>query len=161
MVNVMARKVAGAGRSARLPVLHATAGVLSVKNLYIQQCAAFVDLGLRANNGSFQESLAGWTGRMYGVSAWDPKVVPVSVPEGLLAPRFHRMPFYDFDLQERWLVCELGEDPVLPPEHRVTSTFHTGAKEAEEDPRLKDTTHDFVDAHVWMEVGLQILAAVG
>ena len=52
VLNVPARKILSVGRSAGLPVLHATAGVLSEHNPYLQQCASLTDLSLRAEGSS-------------------------------------------------------------------------------------------------------------
>ena len=108
MVNETARRVAGVNRSARLPVLHATAGLLSAHNSFVQQCAAVLDLGMRAQDSCSQEHLIKWTEEVYGLDGRGTRVISVSAPEGLLPLRIYRFPFYDFDLQESWLLCVLG-----------------------------------------------------
>ena len=60
VVNVVARKVLGVGRSARLPILHATAGAQAMRNLYTQRCAELVDAALRASASSIQNRLKTW-----------------------------------------------------------------------------------------------------
>ena len=48
IINPTAPRVVGPGRSARLPVLLATAGLRSVQNAYLQQSATTLDAVLRA-----------------------------------------------------------------------------------------------------------------
>ena len=42
MANVAARRISGAHRTARLEVLMPTAGLVSVRDVYIQQCGGMV-----------------------------------------------------------------------------------------------------------------------
>ena len=157
VVNELARRVAEVSRSARIPVLLATAGFLSARNVYVQRCAAVLDLGLRAQNGSLQSRLDGWTQQLYGVDSWEAQILPLTPPEGLLPPRIHYMPFYDLDMQEFWCHCVLKKEPRLPPKHLVSSTFHTGAVGAEANTGLKEATYNFVNAGSCMDEGIQNL----
>ena len=59
-INVVAREVLGVDRTARIPILYAMSRVMSSRNLYIQHCAAIVDLGLRAENSTLQSRLQHW-----------------------------------------------------------------------------------------------------
>ena len=159
ILNVLPRRVAGESRSARILVLHATAGLISVHNLYVQQCDALLDRGLRAENGSIQNRIARWTQEQFGITGWRAAVLPLEVEGGIVPTRIYRMPFFDFDLQECWYFCVLNETPRAPPQHKVVSTFFTEAVEAEAKPGLQETTYNFEDARTWMDVGLQVLSA--
>ena len=66
-VNVVARKVAGVSRSARLSVLRATTGFLSAHHLCIQHCANLFGLGLSAQNSSSQRRLEDRARQLFGV----------------------------------------------------------------------------------------------
>ena len=57
IVNVAARKVAGASRSERRGALHAAAGVLSAQNLLLMHCALSLDRTVRAYGSSIREWL--------------------------------------------------------------------------------------------------------
>ena len=57
VVNATAGRILGAGHSARLPVLLATAGAQSMRNLYQQHCAEMLDSGMRATASSIQTRL--------------------------------------------------------------------------------------------------------
>ena len=48
VANIAARRVAGAHRSARLEILTPTAGLMSARNMFIQQCGEFVIRALEA-----------------------------------------------------------------------------------------------------------------
>ena len=48
--NLLARRITGSGKSARFPVLHARAGIVSSRNLYSQYCAGLVNLVLRIHS---------------------------------------------------------------------------------------------------------------
>ena len=52
IVNVLGGQVLGVAQSARIPVLHDTAEVTSMRNLYIQHCAEMLNLTLRAARSS-------------------------------------------------------------------------------------------------------------
>ena len=72
---MVARKVLGVGRSARLPVSLAAAGVQSVQNLYLQHCAELVDASLRASESAIRVRLNRWMERLYGVKEWNARQV--------------------------------------------------------------------------------------
>ena len=67
VVNPVARRVAGAGRYARLPIHLASAGVLSVHNLYLQRRAVVLDRVLRARNSTVCERLSRWSQQVRGM----------------------------------------------------------------------------------------------
>ena len=48
--NIAARRITGVSRSARLATLHMVAGVISARNLYIQQCGIAVDRAVRTHS---------------------------------------------------------------------------------------------------------------
>ena len=52
IVNVLVRRILGVNRTARLPILHALSGMMSIRSLYTQNCALMVDLVMRKTNGS-------------------------------------------------------------------------------------------------------------
>ena len=161
VIHVMARRVAGVSRSARLPILLAATGFQSAHNIYAQHCAATLDLALRAENSSIQRRLNAWTCAIYGIDSWETRVNLLTVPSDAMPPRLYRVPFYDLDMQEQWLVTVLGKVPSLPQNHRIASTYHTRAVEAETIPAIKETTYDYQQTTRWTEIGLQILAAAG
>ena len=60
VINVMARKIAVGGMPAGLPVLHAAAGILALRNSYIQLSAHMVHAALRAERSSAQDRRRNW-----------------------------------------------------------------------------------------------------
>ena len=73
VVNVAARKVLGVSMSARLPALHATAGLKSARNLLQQHSAEMLDSTLRVTNSTAQDRLKTWSRKAYKVWNWGPK----------------------------------------------------------------------------------------
>ena len=69
IINPLARKISGAGPSARIQVLHAVAGVSSMHNLFIQHCASFLNLAIRAEGSSLQTKVREEMGKYYEL--WD------------------------------------------------------------------------------------------
>ena len=65
IINITARRVIGAGRSTRFPVLLATAGMKSIRNLYLQHNAKMLDSSLRATSSPIQTRLCRWAARVY------------------------------------------------------------------------------------------------
>ena len=49
-VNILARRVFGVNRTARLPILHALSGMISIRNLYPQRCALLLDLAIESKS---------------------------------------------------------------------------------------------------------------
>ena len=135
VVNVLARKVIGVGRSARLPVLHATAGILSAHNLYAQHCADMVDHTLRAEGSSVKERVMGLVCQAYQLQHWE-LAARECIPSTPLSPRVYRRRFFDMDLREQWFCDVLVHGPDLESRLKVGSVFHTGAVEAEARPDL-------------------------
>ena len=72
IINVFARKIAGAGPSARLPILHTVVGTLTADNLYVQNCGNVMNLSPRAHDSSIREGLYAWLRRAYGIQTWNP-----------------------------------------------------------------------------------------
>ena len=105
VIHVMARRVVGVSRSARLPVLLAAAGFLSAHNLFIQHCATTMDPSLRAEYSSVQSRLARLLGRIYGVASWEPKVEPLVLQEGMLPPRMYRVPLMTLTCRSSLQCC--------------------------------------------------------
>ena len=96
ILNVLARMTTGVARSARIPALHAFAGILSMRNLYIQQCASMLDLVLRASNATIESRIRQWLMRMYGVKTWEATAVSFVVGDQA-GSRVGELRFLDFD----------------------------------------------------------------
>ena len=160
VVNVLSRMVLGVSRTARLPILHAASGVLTMNNLFTQHCAAMVDLALRAHNSSLRERLLRWTSRVYGMSGWEVRTERVSMDPPLL-PRVGELRYLDFDIQESWLAQMVDSEPELEQRLRVPMVFHTNASEIRTQPQLLAGTYDYRGVSSWFEVGIQVLAASG
>ena len=161
VVNIMARKIAGVGCTARLVALHAASGVLAVNNLYVQHCAGMVDASLRAENSTIQARVSDWLGKVYGLTSWKRQTESFTPPQGTVTLRLYRKPLYDFPLQEVWYLDVLSEIPSLPSIFKVNSVYHTYAKEAEVQPHLREASYSYQGVDSWRAVGLQILHATG
>ena len=59
-INITARRVLWVTCSARLPTLHASAGVKSIHNQYLQRCGELLDSALRAEASSIQDRMQDW-----------------------------------------------------------------------------------------------------
>ena len=70
MLNILAGEIGGVGRAARLPVLRATAGILSVRYMYLRQCAGMVDRVLRAGISSICGRVGGLISKAYNIPNW-------------------------------------------------------------------------------------------
>ena len=162
LINPLARKVAGVGPSARIPVLHAVAGHTSAHNLFVQHCGELLNLSLRANNSSIRERLYRWVCRAYRVESWVPVVeeIPQTDMEAL-HPLIGRLRYLDFDIAESWMVQVLPKKPSLLERLHTPSVYYTGASEIRSKPNLRALTYDFVGSHSWNETGIQILSASG
>ena len=57
LTDIASRRIAGAGRSARLLAPHTVAGIFSALNLYICNCAFGIDRAPRAHNSSTRTDL--------------------------------------------------------------------------------------------------------
>ena len=161
VLNVMARKIVGVNRTARVPILHAVSGILSIHNLFIQHCASMLDLSLRASNSTIQTRLHNWLCQVFKISAWEPGVrelcLPVSVPSHIAELRY-----LDVDVGESWCFRLLPSRPAaLPPWLRTPSVYHSEADEIRSNPSLLARTYDYSGAESWSAVGLQVLTASG
>ena len=107
VIHVVARKVVGVSRPARLPVPLAAAGFLSAHNLHAQQCAVALDHSLRAEASSAQDRLLRRLSDLYGERNWETEIVALSSPRDLLPHRIYQVPFYDLDIQEKWMFTVL------------------------------------------------------
>ena len=58
-------------RTARIPILLMNAGVLSIRNTYLQHWAALVDLALRADRSSIQNNMHTQPAAKYSMQTWD------------------------------------------------------------------------------------------
>ena len=160
VVNVLVRRVCGVGRSARLPVLHSTAGLLSVHNLYIQRCAETVMAAMKAEASSIQARVVRHVEEAYGMPSWDSDRVAYR-PSRPLPGRVVEHRFWDVDMTEYWWASLHERPPALKQMYKTPSVFFTSAKEAEQQPNLKATTFNFHGASNWWSVGLQVLHATG
>ena len=108
LTNVAARRILGIGRSARLIVLHAVAGVQSAHNLFLLNCAFSIDRGLRAGRSSFRESLLDKLEKLYRISGWHVNTVEL---EGFtsVVRRISMEDIRDFEIQEKWYYFDLRE----------------------------------------------------
>ena len=160
ILNVMARMTTGVTRSARIPILHAVAGILSMHNLYIQQCASMLDLVLRASRSTIENRIRRWLARTYDVEAWEATAISFVV-EDQIERRIGELQYLDFDVQETWLIQVLPKCPSMDRRFAVHTVFHSTAVEARQDPIIYAQTYDYQRAESWFEVGLQVLAASG
>ena len=125
-INVMAGKVLGDKRSARIPVLHVMTRVMSSCNLYILRRTAIVGLGLRAANSSLQSRLLQWLRGVYGVPACEAETRRY-MPSPPLPPHVGELKYLDFDIVESWCF-QLLASPSEPPTHmKASSVYHLGA----------------------------------
>ena len=60
------------GSPARIATLVATAGLISAHNLYMERCARFLDMALRAHNSSVPPCIDAWTYGVFAVDGWFP-----------------------------------------------------------------------------------------
>ena len=160
VVNILARKIAGVARSARLPVLHMAAGVVSYRNLYIQNCGQMVDHVLRAGNSSIKKRIGHCVCQAYQVEDWTIQAVQFKTNKTLTTRTYCRK-FFDVNLQEFWTVNILSTSPEILSKLKVGSVFYSNAKEAESRPDLKEQSFNFHNVNSWVDVGLQVLHASG
>ena len=69
--NVAARRIAGVARTARLEILHMVAGVMTVRNMYLQQCGLVAGRALRGHHGVAHTDMQSWVNTKYGVDNWN------------------------------------------------------------------------------------------
>ena len=160
IINILARKIVGAGPSARLSVLRAIAGVESSHNMYIQQCAKMLNLILRADRSSVQAKMEGWLGGACSVVSWAPRMEVLEIPEGT-EPQIGRLRYLDYQVAENWCFQVLENRPCLRGDLKVRSVYHSSAQEIRSKPNLRSLTYDYIGATSWMEVGVQIADASG
>ena len=161
VLNVMARKIIGVNRTARVPVLHAVSGILSVHNLFVQHCASMLDLSLRASNSTIQTRLQGWLCRVFRMPTWEPGVQELCLPDSI-PPHIAELRYLDVDVGESWRFRLLPSRPAsIPPWLRVPSVYHSEAEEIRGNPSLLARTYDYSGAGSWSEVGLQVLTISG
>ena len=67
IANIAAGRIVGVSRAARLEILHPVAGVMSPRNLFIQQCALMTDRTMRAQNSSAHTLVAKYLSERYDV----------------------------------------------------------------------------------------------
>ena len=84
--NIVARRIVGVDKTARLEVLHMVAGVMTVRNKYLQHCGLMVDRTLRGHNGVAQQEMQEWVNAKYGMKDWNTAEEAVDQEE-LLMPR--------------------------------------------------------------------------
>ena len=124
LANISARRIIGAGRSARLAALHITLGVMSVRNLFIRSCALMLDRAMRAYRSTVRTRLGDWLSREMSVQCWCPEVTETQAPSD--AMRFFGMRGDSMRrVLEEWGVSLQTESPQLDGRHRVASTYHT------------------------------------
>ena len=58
--DVAARRTTAAAPAARLEILHAAAGMMRVRNPYLQRCSSVIDRALRGRNSAARAVLEGW-----------------------------------------------------------------------------------------------------
>ena len=162
ILNPLARKIAGVGPSARLPILRITAGITTARNLYVQNCGSLLNLSLRAHNSSIRDRIHAWLKTAYGVETWSPELIKID-PHRMsnLSQIEGRLKYIDYDVPVTWAFQVLPQRPALLCRLRAQSVFHSTAAEIEAKPNLKAQTHTFEGAHSWMETGVQVLEASG
>ena len=160
IINVLARKITGVGPSARLPVLHALAGVETAHNMFTPQCAKMLNLSLRADKSSIQQKVKCWLSGAYGVSSWTPAMMILEAPNGA-TPQIGRLRYLDCHVAEHWCFQVLKEPPYLPEALKTRSTYHSNAQEVQNRPNFRALTYDYVGAKSWLEIGVQIADASG
>ena len=160
VVNVLARRILGVGPSARLPVLHAVAGVESMNNLYVQNCAAMLNIALRAERSSLQTRMNRWLCRAYEVRSWrsHPEIL---APPATLIPQIGRLRFLDYDINECWVCQDLEDPPQLGDRFVVDSTYYSGAQEIRSKPNLLAQTYDYERVTSWFDIAVQVAVASG
>ena len=128
MVDVAARKVLGVGMSARLPALHAAARLKSVHNVLLQHCAEMLDSALRVSKSALQDRMKVWGAKAYGISNWELRVVELSPPSEP-TPKASAGSAVTREIEDKWLLTFLGEEPVTPREFKIRPTSYSDAKE--------------------------------
>ena len=121
VTSVLARKILGVGRTARIVALHAAVRVFSVHNLCIQQCASLLVLSLRTTGSSITTRIRRWLMGANGVREEGHYTNEFDPPEGTLPPRIWPVRFYDFDMQETWFVNVLSARPTLKNRNKIDS----------------------------------------
>ena len=113
LTNVAERNILGEGRSARLMILRASAGVQSARNLFLLSCAFNIDRGRRAHNSSFKVSLLERLAALYQVTDWRVNTVEM---EGFtnMGRGVGLVGIREFDAPEKWYLALLGVPPVEP-----------------------------------------------
>ena len=99
-LNPAATAITGAGSSARLITLHSTAGAVSVRNLYIQNCAKTMDRGKRAGGSSVAKNIEKWSARLYQISNWEVRETQFCPSENM-GDGYYPMGCHDRLLEER------------------------------------------------------------
>ena len=160
VLNIMARKISGVPRTARVSVLRAVSGALSAHNLFIQHCALMVDLGLRASGSTLQRCLNSWLCRIFGVRSWEAGTRELTLPPNL-PPHIARLRYLDFDVSESWGARTLESTPQPPSWIRISPVYHSSAPEITTNPGLHARTYGYLSIKSWSGIGAQVLLASG
>ena len=160
IINVAARRVLGAGRSASLSPLHVAAGMQSIHNPYTQHCAELLGSSLRATASTIQCRKLQWVQRVFRISNWTPGKPKFISPEPL-EQRVCEFRFFDVDVEEEWPFSTIPECPQTPAALVAPSVYFTDAPEIELKPNPKSQTSTYYQAKAWFIVGIEILLASG
>ena len=158
--TIAARRIVGVSGAARLGVPRATADVLSVRNLYVNQCALVLDRALRAHNGSVEVLIREFADKRYGMTGWQIERA-AAMTEEYSCPRRGMRGINEYDVREEWEVHLLPREPLASDEEATTSV-HCRASDIEgESEEIQRQTSQFRPRETWVQVGARVLEAAG
>ena len=158
--NVSARRITGAGRSARLETLHMAPEIWSITNQYLQHVAFLMVPAVTATECSRTDRPNGWLQRVYGaVEGFFPERRVLQL-EGLRR-RTVGEGVRDTDLGEEWIHFTPGSLNAPGEELQVESLYYTDPRIFRQHRELRAQTYSFGASASWYTVGLQVLVAAG
>ena len=159
--NIAARRITGVHKSARLEVLMPTAGLISARNMFIQQCGGMVIRALEAHNSPLHEWVQMQLTQVYKRDCWTTSEEALQPPH-TLKTRVNLHGFVVHEYKDTWSIALLPT-PVehgIPDKYRVPSIFHTKADLITARPDLSGIFYNFENVQTWFDVGMQVLASI-
>ena len=161
IMKIAARKVGGVNRTARTESLHCLVGAATLMNLYVPNCAVFLDGCMRAQTSNIHHRLQRELAVYYSAADFETQDVNIALPLSKVRdtrPR-GRIP-------ERWYnaVCchsQYTTDSIPQNPDATKSIYVRNAEEIEHSHVHRQHVYCFREAYAWLDVALAALRPLG